>query len=316
MLHHERNAVNSIGNEQRTSMGENTGSEQKKGTNELIERVNDIRKNSKRKDRGSVESFQMVQLPLWDERVRGLPNALARSALFTSANRKEKRLNHVKHPIAAVGGVEISYTGMELRQDDLDVFLQVVHLARNQPLGEMIQFSGYSLLKALGWSPTKANYERLRQCIDRMSATTIHVSFREGSRVLNYGGSLFRKFTWDADALSGMSQQWKIWLEKEIITLFGDSSYTQIVWSQRLSLPPLAKWLHQFYFTHKVPFGYRVEVIHTLCASRIPVLAQFRAKLRASLEILVRIGFLESYHIDKRTDVVTVRRTEKKELAA
>ncbi|MUI29080.1 plasmid replication initiator TrfA, partial [Enterobacter cloacae] len=53
--------------------------------------------------------------------------------------------------IASVDGVEISFSGEELRQDDADVFLEVLHLARDTQLNEKVEFTGYSVLKSLGW---------------------------------------------------------------------------------------------------------------------------------------------------------------------
>ncbi|MEN3294792.1 MAG: hypothetical protein V7642_4045, partial [Burkholderiales bacterium] len=69
------------------------------------------------------EAFNIVQLPLWENQVRGLPNPLARSALFTVARQNEPRQHLKERPITSVKGVEIFYTGEELRQDDEDVFL-------------------------------------------------------------------------------------------------------------------------------------------------------------------------------------------------
>ncbi|MBS4098835.1 MAG: replication initiator protein A [Sulfuricella sp.] len=279
---------------------------------DLLAKVEQMEKNA----RARKFSTEVIQLPLWDDRVRGLPNALARSALFTSANRNEARDNYTRHPITAVNGVEIYYTGTELRQDDLDVFLQVIHLARTMPLGEIVEFSGYSLLRALGWNPSKENYTRLKGCIDRLSANTVHVHFNDGDEKRGYGGSMFRKFAWDENAKKGSSQRWKIWLEKEIVGLFGDRDYTKIDWEQRLQLPPLAKWLHQFYFTHKEPFGYKAETIKGLCGSRIKELSKFRYKLKEALKTLVDVGFLDSWAIDRKTDVVLVKRTDRKRLSA
>ena len=96
------------------------------------------------------------------------------------------------------------------------------------------------------------------------------------------------------------------------MALFGRDAYTKIDWAQRLQLPPLAKWLHQFYFTHAHPIGYKVETIKNLCGSRIAVLAKYRYKLREALELLIKVGFLLSYEIDARTDVLNVVRAPRR----
>ncbi|WP_420915446.1 plasmid replication initiator TrfA [Burkholderia glumae] len=73
-----------------------------------------------------------VQLPLWAPRKRGLPNPLARCALFTASGKTEPRIDFKRSVIASLEGYEIAYTGEELRQDDQDVFLQLVHVARQE----------------------------------------------------------------------------------------------------------------------------------------------------------------------------------------
>lgn len=287
--------------------------ERKSGAAALIDQVEKIRRLSKERDTLVADGL-IQQLPLWEESVRALPNSLARSALFTAANRSIARENLRNRKIASVKGIEIIYTGEELRQEDGDVFLQIVHLARQQPLGEIVEFSGYGLLKELDWTTSKASYDRLRECINRLSTTTVQVKMSfpgEISREKGFGSSLIRKFEWDETAARGTSQRWRVWLEPEIIYLFRENTYTKIDWKQRLRLPPLAKWLHQFYFSHREPIGYKVETIKMLCGSRIAVLGKFRYKLREALDNLIEVGFLLSYHIDRATDVLTVRRAPK-----
>lgn len=58
--------------------------------------------------------------------------------------------------------------------------------------------------------------------------------------------------------------------------------------------------------------GYKVETIKTLCGSRIGVLAKFRYKLREALALLVEVGFLVSYDIDSRTDILNVVRAPRR----
>ena len=64
------------------------------------------------------------------------------------------------------------YTGEELHQDDEDVFLQVLHLAKEQQLGEDITFTGNAMIQALGWTRNTGSYERLSACIPRLSTAS------------------------------------------------------------------------------------------------------------------------------------------------
>lgn len=252
--------------------------------------------------------LNIIQLPLWENQVRGLPNPLARSALFSVARQNEPRQHLKERPITSVKGVEIFYTGEELRQDDEDVFLNLVHLARSQPLGHEVSFTAYSMLKSMGWPTSAPSYERLRLCILRLTANAVEIRFDVGSGKRGYGGTLVQEFTFKDEN----DRQWKVRLNPKLITLFGTDAYTQLDWRQRLKLrSPLAKWLHGFYFTHREPFGYKVETLRGLCGSSAQQLYHFRNGLKKALDLLVEQGFLKSWKIDSMTDVVTVIRTSR-----
>lgn len=249
--------------------------------------------------------LNIIQLPLWENQVRGLPNPLARSALFSVARQNEPRQHLKERPITSVKGVEIFYTGEELRQDDEDVFLNLVHLARSQPLGHEVSFTAYSMLKSMGWPTSAPSYERLRLCILRLTANAVEIRFDAGSGKRGYGGTLVQEFTFKDET----DRQWKVRLNPKLITLFAADAYTQLDWRQRLKLrSPLAKWLHGFYFTHREPFGYKVETLRGLCGSSAQQLYHFRNGLKKALDLLVEQGFLKSWKIDSVTDVVTVVR--------
>lgn len=250
------------------------------------------------------------QLPFWPEQARGIPNALARSALFNVANaRKGDRRNLKRIEIAAVKGVTIQYTGEELRQDDEDVYLQIMHICRVQELGTEVRFTAHALLTELGWSKNSASYKRLVDCLDRLKASSLAVTVDADDRKENYTGSLIRSFRWREDGANGSPmREWTILLEKEIMALFQPTSYSRVDWKLRLTLPPLAKWLHSFFHTHRMPFPYKVETYHKLTGSEIKELRQFRYKLRQALELLVERGFLLSAKIDPKSDLVIVER--------
>lgn len=62
-----------------------------------------------------------------------MPNGILRSALF-GAIAKGKRRYIDGEKLAALDGIEISYTGQRLDQGDLDVWESVLHVMRNQPI--------------------------------------------------------------------------------------------------------------------------------------------------------------------------------------
>ena len=72
---------------------------------------------------------------------RALPNEVFRSALFDVRNMRTKREYLKDHQICVIGDGSVTYTGEELRQDDEMVWLQLIELAKSQPLGEGVRFT-------------------------------------------------------------------------------------------------------------------------------------------------------------------------------
>ncbi|MCI4412229.1 MAG: hypothetical protein JHC38_11205, partial [Thiotrichales bacterium] len=70
-------------------------------------------------------------LPVWSEEKRGIPHALIRTAIFGLVKKGEKRRlkNEV---IASIDGMTVRQTGSQLDQNDLAVWMQLIHLARLQ----------------------------------------------------------------------------------------------------------------------------------------------------------------------------------------
>jgi hypothetical protein len=269
--------------------------------------VRAVREAAKRaRDKGADAVPLPVQLPLWAESRRGLPNTLARCALFTARGKYEAREVFKTKMIASVEGTRIYFSGEELRQDDQDVFLQLVHMARDEDLGAVSVITGYAVLSELGWGSGGLSYQRLKESVMRLRAGLVIVerpAKDEPSKVddtKGFTGNLIKVFDWHGET-------WNLALDPRLVKLFGAKDHTWIVWEQRKKLNPLAKWLHSFYSTHDEPFAYTVERLRELCGSTVAELKHFRAKLKKALDELVKHEFLLKWEIDK-SDKVTVKR--------
>ena len=124
-------------------------------------------------DNDEDESTLILSLKPWANDQREAPNEALRCALFTPRNRKTPRESFKNHSVAAYGNARVLYTGEELRQDDLDVWLQVLHMAREHPLGEPIRFSANEMKKALKWNYGAKTTERLKTTLTRLQANAV-----------------------------------------------------------------------------------------------------------------------------------------------
>src|SRR5215471_16673344 len=91
---------------------------------------------------------KVIQFPLFPEATRPVSNDMARSALFSCIQGKERRF--IKDALlATVDGVEIRVTGEQLNQDDHDLLMQLIFMAREKPVGAWMTMPAHTILKAL-----------------------------------------------------------------------------------------------------------------------------------------------------------------------
>ena len=254
---------------------------------------------------------KVIQLPLWPEAKRAAPNAVLRAALFAAIQGKGRQYMLRKELIATQDGVTIRYTGGQLDQADLDVWEQVLHLARTQALGTKCYFTAHGFLKALGRSTGKHDHAWLGESLARLSATSVEITASRRT----YFGSLIDGGVRDED-----TGRYVVEINPKLARFYGRTQWTQIDWEQRQQLrgKPLALWLHGFYASHAAPYPLTVAYLHKLSGSQTKRLRKFKENLTKALRDLEAIGAIEAFEIVG--DLVHVRtvpsKSQQKHLAA
>ena len=252
---------------------------------------------------------KVIQLPLWPETKRGAPNAVLRGALFAAVHKDRRYMD--RELIAAQDGITIRYTGKQLDQADLDVWEQVLHLARTQALGTECHFTAHGFLKALGRQTGKSGHEWLQTALERLTGAVVLIS--DGRRT--YFGTLIEGGARDED-----TGRYVVDINPKLAKFYGRSQWTQLDWEQRQQLrgKPLALWLHGFYASHAAPYPLSVEYLHKLSGSQTKQLRKFKQNLAEALRALEAVGAIKSFEI--RDELVHVRtvpsKSQQKHLAA
>lgn len=196
-------------------------------------------------DDGNLPDFEYLgeqRLDPFADSKRRMPSEFVRSTLFNVRNRNKPRefLRDVQLPSSS--DFTILYRGDDLRQDDAKVYFHMINLAKNQPLGSVIEFSAYSFCKEIGWDTSGKSYQRLRQCLKRMQATSLEIQSKNHRRAVSM--SLISEFDCEDQTGEPLSH-YRVSLPKKLIALFGDYGFTQIEWEQRLKLSDgLVSWLY------------------------------------------------------------------------
>ena len=273
----------------------------------LMEFSQHMQQRAAQEQRGPAK---VIQLPLWPEAKRGAINAVLRSALFAAIQGKG-RVALDRELVASQQGIEIRFTGWQLSQADLDVWEQVLHLARTQALGTECYFTAHGFLKALGRQTGKSGHEWLKSALARLAATAVEIT--SGGRT--YFGSLI-----EGGARDEATGQYVVEINPKLAAFYGRTQWTQLDWDQRQQLrgKPLALWLHGFYASHAKPYPLSVAYLHKLSGSQTKRLRKFKENLTQALRDLEALGTIEAFEI--RDELVYVRtvpsQSQQKHLAA
>jgi hypothetical protein len=212
--------------------------------------------------------------------------------------------------IAALEGIEIFYTGLQLDQDDLDVWQAVLHLCRIQAMGERCFFTAYELLKLLGKDDTggkRGTRKLIDGRLDRLHACTVRIKVGRYS----YTGHLIHEIYRDEE-----TKRYEVVLNPKLRGLFEPDQFTQLEWKVRQALDgkPLAQWLHGFFSTHAAPLPIKVGTLRELCGSEVARERKFKENLVRALEAIAAActaqGQLFSFTLER--DLVCVGRTASK----
>ncbi len=195
----------------------------------------------------------------------------------------------------------MTYTGEELRQDDETVWLQLIQIAKLQPLGDTVQFTARSFLLAIGWPVKSQSYTRLRDCLTRMQATSLQVIAKrldgsdDGKAV-----SMVPVFEWRDPRTGTALKRYQVKLASQLVELYGaKGQFTRVEWEQRLDLPDgLATWLHGYFASHEIPFPIKLETIKAGAGLTTTKHKHLRELVKIALDELKRVKFLKDWSLE------------------
>lgn len=280
--------------------------------------------------RGAVA--HKVMLPVCGPRWLPAPEVVVRGSLFglgthrvvkvaingkQAQSRERISFRKKEKPCGLAGDVQLFYRGPALDQGDLDVWLRLLEMARDD-LDAPVFFTLNALLTELGRNNGGKDFELLVESLERLAEGRFSVAHRTARGVLDM--SLVREVL--ADTASGRT---KVTLDIKAARLFGTEkglSWTKLQRVQRRALAgkEAALWLHACLSSHARPIPLKLADLHEACGSNAS-LPEFRRMLegppegratvtgRGALDLLVRVGFLTSWQIE--AGLLKVRRSGK-----
>ena len=232
---------------------------------------------------------QAVQLDFWEDGKRAAPNAVFRSALFPALN-NQTRVFVKKKQLFAVEGVKVTFTGEQFDQSDLDVYLELLNLARPFPLGTPLKFTAHQVLKSLGRKTVgTGDYDWLHTVITRLTACSIDIRDHEK----RYFGSLL-----DGGTRDEKTHVYEITLNQKFAALFGFGMWATIDHAQRQAIGrnQTAKSLHAYYASHAAPAAHKIDTLANVAGVQGKNKKNTVVKAHEVLKS-DKVGFLEDYEV-------------------
>ncbi|KGR62610.1 transcriptional regulator [Xanthomonas vasicola] len=240
----------------------------------------------------------------WPDTMRAMPNDTARSALFTTRNKKTPRDALQNKVIFHVNkDVKITYTGVELRADDDElVWQQVLEYAKRTPIGEPITFTFYELCQDLGWSINGRYYTKAEQCLSRLQATAMGFTSERVGHLESV--SLLHRFrVLDRGKKTSRCQ---VLIDEEIVVLFAGEHYTKFIWEKYRKLSPTARRMFDYFSTHREPYPLKLETFRLMCGSDSTRVKKWREQVGEACGELHESGLVETAWVNN--DLVHCKR--------
>lgn len=272
--------------------------------------------------REKQEAATPVQLflPGFEDTKRAMPNHIARSSLFAPIKRGRRKM-HDNTLLYSRGDVEIRFTGRQLDEAQADVWMQLIKLALQQPLGTPIKLNRAGFLREIGRRCSAQNYAWLRRALKDLHAASLNIEItRKNGRRVSIGDMDEAAYHLVSNYIySSQTKTYTATIDSRTVKLFGGKEYAFIDWQARLAIgrnQDTAKALQRLIATDKATVQrYALATLKKQFCSE-GSLRDFRAAIRKACDELKRdgVGVIAEWKLGTSTtgqEQLTVWRVDK-----
>jgi hypothetical protein len=198
-------------------------------------------------------------LPEIFEEKRAIPNCFLRGALFGMV-RKGRRALVGDAPIFTMSQYDLTFTGYELDQNDLELWDTLMYLAKERNVENELRITLYDLCQQMRLTYNQERGRKLEERALRLKIGTVTIK----NHLQTFAGSLINNVYIDKDGDGRLVIEYN----KKLAPLFTED-YTFISADIRhlLGDNQLARWVYNFYESHKEPIPFSIDFIKKLCRS-------------------------------------------------
>jgi hypothetical protein len=239
---------------------------------------------------------QVIMFPQWGDERRAAAAAIFRSALFPPLNFKKARPFLKEAQIYATKGIEIYFTGEQFDQSDLDVYLELLHIAHEYPFGVECCFTAYGLLKALGRATGKHDHEWLHSVLIRLRGGTVDMTDHE---IRYFGGLIEGGFKEEKET------RYRVRLNPEMARVFRGDLWASLDIQQRRDLKrsQTAKAVHAYLSSNVGQTSIGYEKLANIIGLKNTSAKDVKRKMVRVFEAMKEVGFVNDF--EAGTDIMT-----------
>jgi len=250
----------------------------------------------------AAEQQKQMFLPGFD--VGAFPNHLNRSSFIAPIARGRRKF-HRQAAMVTRKDCVLEYTGEQLDEADGDLIMALIAYAQRQPLGVMVSLNRAEVLRKLGRSTGKSQYDWLHRRIKALTEATLFLEAKkaDGSTRYSIGKTVsFRiiaGFEYDDE-----SEAYSYSMDPRWVQMFGGREYGLIDWDKRLQIAQgqdLAKSLQRLISTSSDRVQrYSLDYLKARAQSD-GRMRDFRDALMRAVHELVRLGIVIKGNIEDST---------------
>ncbi|MGB9620592.1 MAG: plasmid-related transcriptional repressor protein, partial [Armatimonadota bacterium] len=202
----------------------------------------------------AAETPRQLFLPGFD--IGAFPNHLNRSSLIAPISRGRRKF-HRQAAMVTRRDCVLEYTGEQLDEADGDLIIALIALAQPYPMGTAVPLNRAELLRKIGRSTGKQQYDWLHRSMKRLREGTLFLEARkpDGSTRYTVGKmdsfNIVKELNYD-----GVNEAYTYILDPRWVVMFGNREYSLIDWDKRLQIrrgQDMAKTLQRLIATSSDP---------------------------------------------------------------
>lgn len=174
-------------------------------------------------------------LPGLEDFMRAMPNHIARSSLFAPVARGRKKL-HKDSVLVSRADAVIKFWGEQLDEAQADVWMQAMHEAAKQPLGQPVTINRAEFLRAIGRQTGKHDYQWLHRAMEALAFAMLVIEVQKDGKPKLAIGKTRALHLIDGWEYDDEAETYTLRIDPRWHSMYGNREFALVDWDKRLQI--------------------------------------------------------------------------------